>query len=299
MEVLRPSDRIMISDLNGDGMHDILHLASVETGGEWYADFHANYSNGIGFIKKSHRTDLVSDGHIDREMYREPIDINGDGKAECIVRHHISYPLDVIQFRPGEEVNLVKQINNGLNKEVKFNYATLAEGTNYTRDLSVINYPEIVHFNGPLYVVSSMITTNGVSGNTSTSYTYSGAKTHQWGRGFLGFSELIKRDYFSGIITTTSYDFDSDYYITLPTASIVKTTAGDLISTTTFTSTIDQLSGGTLYPYNDYVEKIDHILGAYSKVDFNYDNNGNAGIISTLFRFHNAGSKTHLDHHSN
>ena len=58
---------------------------------------------------------------------------------------------------------------------------------------------------GPLYVVSRVDATNGVGGNYSSTYTYSGGRLDTRGRGFLGFAQTSTTDLQTKVVQTTTY----------------------------------------------------------------------------------------------
>jgi RHS repeat-associated protein len=66
-------------------------------------------------------------------------------------------------------------------------------------------------FQGPIYVVSSYKTSNGIGGQNEITFRYGGAKLDSHGRGFRGFRWVEKTDQQTGLSVTSYYDQDHRY----------------------------------------------------------------------------------------
>jgi hypothetical protein len=66
-------------------------------------------------------------------------------------------------------------------------------------------------FQGPIYVVTSYKTSNGIGGNHEVTFRYGGAKLDMHGHGFRGFRWVEKTDQQTGIRVTTHYEQDHRY----------------------------------------------------------------------------------------
>src|SRR3569623_3794052 len=97
---------------------------------------------------------------------------------------------------------LLTSITSSLGAATTLTYNPLTDYTVYTQENSA-GYP-VRDVLGSTYVVASYQASNGVGGLNTTCYSYSGAKVHQTGRGFLNF-HTITQTAPSGIKTTTTY----------------------------------------------------------------------------------------------
>ncbi len=89
-------------------------------------------------------------------------------------------------------------------------YKPLTDSSVYSLKDSAATYP-VQHIQASLYVVSAIASSNGIGGTNRTTYTYSGAKMHLQGRGFLGFRSMQSTDVQAGTRTTTYFRQDYPY----------------------------------------------------------------------------------------
>ena len=101
---------------------------------------------------------------------------------------------------------LTSNVTTGLGTPTTFTYKPLTDNTVYSKE-AIAAYP-VIDLQSPLYVVSSVASGNGVGGTNSTTYTYTGAKAHVLGGGFLGFHQLDAIDTTTGIKNTTVFRQD-------------------------------------------------------------------------------------------
>lgn len=87
--------------------------------------------------------------------------------------------------------DLLTAITTGLNAQTTLTYKPLTDNSVYTKDADTsVAYP-VKNVQAPIYVVSSVTSSNGIGGITSpTTYSYAGMKEHQLGRGNLGFRTM-------------------------------------------------------------------------------------------------------------
>ncbi len=115
--------------------------------------------------------------------------------------------------------DLLNNVTNGLGATTAVNYTPLTNSSVYTKGNGAV-YPEI-DVQIPLYVVSSLTNSNGLTGGTYTSnYVYGAAISHLWGGGFLGFKQVSSTVSTStpSVSITTLTDYRQDYpYQGLPT----------------------------------------------------------------------------------
>src|SRR3569623_562768 len=133
-------------------------------------------------------------------------DVNGDGKTDlvCPFDYGDGTTTTWAQLAPTFfATDRVTSIANGLGAQItNITYKPLTDNSVYTKENSA-TYP-VVDVQGPKYVVASYQNSNGIGGLNTTSYSYTGAKMHQMGQGFLGF-HTITQTAPTGIKTTTIY----------------------------------------------------------------------------------------------
>jgi hypothetical protein len=88
----------------------------------------------------------------------------------------------------------------------------LTDASVYTKDSgsSAAAYPQ-VDLRVPIYVVGSILSSDGVGGSRTTTANYGGAKAHSVGRGFLGFRWNESVDSPTGLKVRTEYRQDWPY----------------------------------------------------------------------------------------
>jgi hypothetical protein len=136
--------------------------------------------------------------------------------------------------------DLLTGINNSL-ATTSISYAPLTNTSVYSKD-STSSYPQ-VDVQAPIYVVSQVSTSNGVSGTYSSSYSYAGAKLDLSGRGFLGFRQMTVKDPQTGITDITNY-LQSFPYLGL-VSSTTRTAGTQTLGQSTNTFQFSNVSGTT------------------------------------------------------
>ena len=204
--------------------------------------------------------------------------MNGDGKADVVGFSSQGVDVSTEALPP---VDLVASITNGLGPITTLTYKPLTDPTVYTKD-TTSTYPYL-DFQGPLYVVSQTLTSNGIGGNYATNYTYAGAKIHELGGGFLGFRQIAVNDPQTGITTTTSYSQNYPYQ-GLPQTVVKQTATGAWLNYAQSTWQTTSLGGGA-YHRSDLVQTVEQswdLNGAAlprTQTNTTYDGYGNATQI--------------------
>ncbi|MEQ1662378.1 MAG: toxin TcdB middle/N-terminal domain-containing protein, partial [Thiobacillus sp.] len=183
------------ADINGDGKSDLIFKYPSTN------QLQTFLSNGDGTFQQALFTNAFSpQGSGNWDM--QAADINGDGKSDLIFKYPSTNQLQTFLVSlPFPD--LLTRMANGLNVSIIITYTPLTAPTVYTKDATAV-YP-VVDIQAPMYVVSSVATSDGIGGNHATDYTYAGAKSHQLGGGFLGFRQTTVRDRQTGIRSTTNY----------------------------------------------------------------------------------------------
>ena len=187
-------------------------------------------------------------------------------------------------------------------------------GTFYAKG-SGATYPT-QDFDGPMYVVSEVDASNGLTTNSCTpadpadcfvtTYTYAGAKTDLAGRGFLGFTTVASTDSRTGIKQTTTYRTDFPYTGMVASQTAVTTRSGNgCVAGATVHSVVNSYSApAPTIPATplfvalqqsvvsgtdcDGVSPLPETTTAYSS----YDANGNPGTITQTVRLSGSVSLT-------
>ena len=242
-----------IGDFNGDGKMDIYGYLSTGTGftamgttpasPQFVGDFDGDgktdavVPSGCNFyIYLSSGTSLINSATIANPSCYVAYavgDWNGDGAADLWVGDlytPTSYEIFLSNFSP----ELMTAVSNGIGATTTITYDRLNKnGSLYTKG-SGASYPT-QDLDGPSYVVSRIDSSNGMGGNFSATYAYSGGKADLAGRGFQGFSTIAATNLQTGIVQTTNYRTDFPY--TGLIASQTRTLSGVTLSSSVNTYT--------------------------------------------------------------
>lgn len=134
-------------------------------------------------------------------------DFNGDGKTDRFCKDGGNN--NNVSLVANGLTDYLGAITNGLGTTTTLTYKPLTDSSVYTKASGAV-YP-YVDIQSPLYVVSSVATSDGIGGTYSTYYSYAGAKSHLLGGGFLGFRQVSAHDPQAHIRSTTTYRQDYPY----------------------------------------------------------------------------------------
>jgi len=217
------------ADVNGDGRTD---LALLSDGGYYFL-----VSNGDGHFSPKAGTAYGGGFSFGGPpaQYWEPFpgDYNGDGLTDItFVRDHSYLSL----LASGGVRDAITSVTSGLGAVVTISYDPLTKSSVYTKG-SGAAYP-VQEFQGPVYVVSRVDTSNGLGGNYSSTYTYAGAKVETRGRGFLGFAQTTVKDLQTSISDTTNYSQSFPYIglVASTSRTIGASTLGQSVNTYQFSN---------------------------------------------------------------
>jgi hypothetical protein len=189
-------------DFNGDGKTDFL-INTTTSGAGWYVYL----SNGDGTFTHKGSVTPYPQWHS-----ATPGDFNGDGKADFLINTATSgagWFVYLANTIGSPAPDLLDFVTTGLSVRTTVTHTPLTDPAVYTKGTGAV-YP-YVDIQAPMYVVSSVSTSDGIGGNHVTSYTYSGARSHLLGGGFLGFSTMRMSDPQSRIYSTATYRQDYPY----------------------------------------------------------------------------------------
>lgn len=178
--------QVVVGDFNGDGKTDVA-LVPWNTG-----TLVIYLSTGTGFAQAG--TLDITGGQATAADY------NGDGASDLYINGGTT-----LYYSPDFVPEFISAITTGLGATTTITYDRLNKnGSFYAVDSSRQTYP-VRNVDGPIYAVEQVSTSNGIGGNYTLNYSYAGAKTHQQGRGFLGFAQRTVSDPQTNIVTTTNY----------------------------------------------------------------------------------------------
>lgn len=249
-------------DFNGDGLIDFLKI--THEGIPFY--FYVSFNNGDGF------NDPVKIATTSNYSYISNIgDFDGDGVDD--IYHYTNGTQNMILFSQAYNHRLVGTITNGLNQACNFAYKPLTNNTVYTKGTGV-TFP-VMDYQGPMYVVSSAKTDNGLGGQSETQYTYNGMKIHRQGKGGLGFTKTTQTNAVAGIIQENTFGFNTTFYYPYILKSLTKTVSNTQISVTDYTNTVKDFGNKRIFPYTSLVVSNDLLHSITQTSAFGYDDYGN------------------------
>lgn len=271
-------DKLVIADLNSDGLADIYHEWSYFVGGvSTSSKIDLYYKKTSGFDYKQ-----IIDPNVLGYSSPTALDINGDGRVEVLNRLSYSDPIQVKYFGKNNKANLLERIKNGNNYYTKLSYKRLTEaGTFYSRT-AITGYP-VNTIQVPFYLVNQIQSENGIGGFSAVSYFYKDALLHKQGKGFLGFKSITSVD--PGLIASTNTStLDATYYFLKPDYSKTVDPTGTLLnessSVYSFMS-IYQAPAKVFYPYQSTVTTKDYFSGTKTINELSVDQYGNSTNTKT------------------
>lgn len=204
--------KFFVSDFSGDGKADIIQLRN-DAG----MDVRTLYNLGNSFLENNIHFNF--DYHTSSANLNNIIgDFNADGHMDLLYRNCVSSQQNAVflQLQPNTDIHKIREITNGLNKNIVISYATLtglyASGA-YTKDNSGGSLPShTINFKYPKSMIFRVQEKIDESGSYSDiNYTYHGAKLHLRGRGFLGFLSNTVSNITTGIKTVTTNTINNFY----------------------------------------------------------------------------------------
>ena len=172
-----------------------------------------------------------SGGHNEKNGGWEVGDLFGDGRASYYT-HLTSGGHYVTRFSSAHP-DLLTKVTNGLGHETDIAYQPITDNSAgfYTKGTNAV-YPAR-DLRVPLQVVAQVDGDNGLGGDRTETFSYSGARVDLNGRGFTGFQSIARHDNALQITTTTDYEQTWPYIGGV--ARVETSHSGSLLSRTTNT----------------------------------------------------------------
>jgi len=282
------NNAVLILDVNGDGLADILSEGVNPQTGDGDPNFkgYALYLNTGEFQKDPTtlpdgwtRPDQIvfSSWPIDsgvrthgKHYSNKQGDFNGDGATDLLIYDvPTKGQYNIVYGRP--PAMRITRITNGLGAQVEIDYKPLTDASIYAK-ASGATYP-VQEVQGAIPVVSEFRQSNGLGGFQRTSYFYSGLRSDAK-RGSLGFASIRTTDLGTGLTTTTSYR--QVFPLTGTVASVAtRTGSGKLVSTTANTYVAGQLGSGSALRHVPLLTKV--VARVYEPADA-----GTNPVVSTV-----------------
>ncbi len=285
------NEGIAVVDINGDGLPDIVRNLYVN--GTIYKTAWLNTGSGWQEAPEWAPPYPLFNRGLDEEGV-ELVDVNGDGLVD-VVRHlsvnGTSYKTAWI--RPSNNLSL-KTISNATSL-IMVTYGLSSNPALNVPDTSTV--ANTTNSRGIGLIVSSVSSSNGIGGTTSTSYTYGGLKSDLSGRGLLGFRWMQTRQVETGLTSYTEYQ-QSWPYTGLPSL-VKKSLAGGgnngVLSQITNSYNCNDAASTTVTPCVVGAGKR-YFVYANQSVESGWDYNGAVlPVITTKTEYDTWGNATRVD----
>lgn len=213
-------------------------------------------------------------------------DFNGDGLID--LANLANDGTVTVSLAAGGVSDLLATITNGLGATISLTHAPLTNTSIYVKDGNAI-YP-YQDVQAPLYVIAAVSSSDGLGAARTVNYSYTGAKAHLNGRGFLGFRVIVATDAQSGVRTRTFY-YTRHPYIGLIAILQQVTSTGRLTKRVDTTWSNQPYAPGSLVKFPFVLQSVDKTYDLKSAAsdpplstvttDNQYDTYGNPTSIKT------------------
>ena len=270
-------------DINGDGKMDIIVWGKgTDLGNNNNRIYIAiNKGNGYEYDVNEYVSSVTWDMEPSQnEDFRFFFgDYNGDGRQQFFYKKGSTSRL--YSFFTDTPGHLLKTIINGHGAKTTIAYTPMSSASVYTKGTGA-TFP-LMDAGASIQLVSSVATDNGTATPTTVSYSYNGAKVHQEGKGFLGFSKITALNSANGVTTESNFTFENtNYYSQL--SSITRKKGGIWLSSENFTWEKQTIFGKRIFPYLFSHSKTDHLTGQNSSTSYYYKpSHGNIDFINTVY----------------
>lgn len=209
-------------DFNGDGRTDLMVSPNYAAGGSWIGVkiWLAN-TDGKAFTAVPINIDENPIIHSDTRLIIG--DFDGNGRSDFFsCEGDNADPEYYFYGIYGNNNNLITSITNGTGDKFEMLYKPIIQYDVYSQQIPLmwkssksLTHP-ISNFTAPIYVVKQIYHEH-INGHTKIDYKYYDARTHRYGKGFLGFMVIDKKNIDDGlnsknVIIREYYDYDDTFY---------------------------------------------------------------------------------------
>lgn len=275
---------LLIRDFNGDEKTDICHSTAVSNT-QRKVDIYYPISNNI-FKTETSTYPVNATGvtnYTNQDFLIDPslsMDSDGDGNYELTVTPIVGQSLITCYKLP--QVNHKFRLNkiiDGFKRKIEFSYQPLSVGQPFYKK-DVIHWQEptgtpinkVRTMQNSIYVVSSVMTPDMLSGNDITNYTYEGAFLNTTGKGFLGFATTISSNVLNNTKIETKNIVNTQFCITYP--KIITSYAlnnNNVLSQQTITTSVIDAGNKKFYTQTDAINETNSLTGATLLESYTYD----------------------------
>ncbi|MBI2967680.1 MAG: DUF559 domain-containing protein, partial [Bacteroidetes bacterium] len=290
-----------VQDINGDGFSDVIEIMNVGAAPYTTTTINTYINNGSGFEKQTHP---LTGWYIDETSFEIDFgDFDGDGCAEMFVNFDdFSHTIHIIDFGYSPKRALLHSVLDGFNRKTTFEYKPLSEGGSFYTKGNSATYP-LSDFQGPLYPVSSVTTTDGTGGTVTNNYSYEGAIIHKEGKGFLGFSRITQTNNITDIVNETESKIIQSGGIVYMAPCTLKTYTTDAhnISETTLSNNVYTygISSKRYFPYNQTITTTDFLKDIKTVKGNFYNDEGNPSFNLQVFSPANSSNIVEFEYSDN
>ncbi|MDR0438402.1 MAG: FG-GAP-like repeat-containing protein, partial [Bacteroidales bacterium] len=188
-----PTYQLFVTDVNGDGLADVVSINSyrvfvaLSTGNGFAEPTDWTFGNSYWLSLPAYPSPRWLDNtgqNLHKNNFRTLADVNGDGLPDLVGFENNGVWVSLNQ----STFPLLIAVRDTLGRQFTAEYDVLSNSAIYTKGSDPVAFP-LMNFQGPLQVCKKLRTHTN-----DKSYFYEGAKIHQQGRGFLGFSKITEID---------------------------------------------------------------------------------------------------------
>jgi len=293
----------IVTDLNNDGKSDLYEIRCLpNSGSSYFTPFvtraqistWANSSTpSLNFYETQGNIAFSFDNYINHFNSYTFLygDFNGNGTKDILF---YAYAADAFLgsnvYYEGYDSQLddfysattkrISSIADGVNKKTTISYIPLTDNSVYTKENNAV-YP-LMDLQLSTMAVKKVIVSDGAAENSEINCTYSGAKMHLRGRGYMGNTGFTITNAKTNFYTTSKSIINTTAWIPLGFENYTGSTTEGLICKETSLFTVTNLGNSrfVVLPYQN--TKIDFLKNVTSIQTFNnYDNYGNVLSATT------------------